>query len=492
MTALRLTRFAHVAPAALLLALSAQSAQAQTPTDPTAAPPPAASAAPAAATTPAGATAPAPGAAPTPVTNAEAAPATPAAAAAATNADAEAEAEAAAAAASAGGGETAPSDSEFKLNLYGFSDFTYSTTFGRFDYAQPASSFAVGKLNLYAGAELGDNWRALSEIRFMYLPNGTTPQASATSPSPTRIDTTVADYTDLGRPVRWGGISIERAWLEHTFHPAFTLRVGQFLTPYGIWNVDHGSPVIIGVRRPFIVGEALLPEHQTGLEGYGSFNFGPSQIGYHLTLSNGRGPIDTYQDLDHNKAVGGRVFFKHDASFGTLTIGASFYKGKYTDAHSEYSISPSGDLIISNALVQSYDELALAADVKWELGGLLVQSEAILNDTAYADPGRPPAFALDGGPPGYNLDSRRMGIYGLAGYRTSFLGIMPFFGGEYYQVGANTLTPPAAAIWGGLNSRPTPRVVLKAQFTHSWFDGKFPGKNPGHFNGLDLQAAWSF
>jgi len=406
--------------------------------------------------------------------------------------DAEAEAAASAAAAAAGGGENTASDSEFKLNLYGFADFTYSTQFGRFDYAPPASSFAVGKLNLYAGADLGDNWRALSEIRFMYLPNGTTPQASAASPSPTRIDTTVADYTDLGRPVRWGGISIERAWLEHTFHPAFTLRVGQFLTPYGIWNVDHGSPVIIGVRRPFIVGEALLPEHQTGLEGYGSLNFGPSQIGYHLTLSNGRGPIDTYQDLDHNKAVGGRVFFKHDASFGTLTVGASFYKGKYTDAHSEFSISPTGDLVISNALVQSFDELAFAADVKWELGGMLVQSEAILNDTAYDDPGRPPAFALDGGPPGFNLDSRRMGIYGLAGYRTSFLGIMPFFGGEYYQVGANSLTPPAAAVWGGLNSRPTPRVVLKAQFTHSWFDGKFPGKNPGHFNGLDLQAAWSF
>ncbi|HSU41719.1 MAG TPA: hypothetical protein VLJ38_19205 [Polyangiaceae bacterium] len=410
------------------------------------------------------------------------------------DADADAEAAAAAAAAAAGGGgsESAASDSEFKLNLYGFSDFTYSTTFGRFDYAQTHSSFAVGKLNLYAGADLGDNWRALSEIRFMYLPNGTTPLVGANGSAPTRIDTTVADYTDLGRPVRWGGISIERAWLEHTFHPAFTLRVGQFLTPYGIWNVDHGSPVIIGVRRPFIVGEALLPEHQTGLEAYGSFNFGPSQIGYHLTLSNGRGPIDTYQDLDHNKAVGGRVFFKHDASFGTLTIGASAYKGSYTDAHSEYGVSPAGDLVINNAVVQAYDELALAADVKWELGGLLVQSEAIMNDTAYNEPGRPTTFAFDGGPPGFMPDARRWGVYALAGYRTPLFGIMPFFGGEYYETGTHAFTPPAAAVWGGLNSRPTARVVLKAQFTHSWFNGKFPGKDPGHFNGLDLQAAWSF
>jgi hypothetical protein len=483
MRALRLTRFVHVAPAALVLALAAPSARAQTAAEPAPAPAPTDAAAPApAAPAPA-----APAAAPAP------APAPSAAPAATPTADADAEAAAAAAAAAASssgsGSESAESVDEFKLNLYGFADFTYSTTFGRFDYAAPHSSFAVGNLNLYAGGDLGDNWRALSEVRFMYLPNGTTPTIPGATSAPARTDTTVADYTDLGRPVKWGGISIQRAWLEHTFHPAFTVRVGQFLTPYGIWNVDHGSPVIIGVRRPFIVGESLFPQSQTGVEMYGAVNFGRSQVGYHLTLSNGRGPIDTYQDLDGNKALGYRLFFKHDGDFGTLTIGTSGYRGRYTDNHPEYSISPAGQLVTTTVTTLQYEELSLAADAKWEWGGLLVQSEAIMNDVAYNDPGRPTTFTF---PPAFTPDYRRYGVYGLAGYRTKWLGIMPFFGGEYYETGNHTYTPPAAAVWGGINSRPTARVVLKAQFTHSWFDGKFPGKNPGHFNGLDLQAAWSF
>jgi len=492
MSAFRMIRLGSIAPISLVLALFPSLAQAQAASDP-------APAAPTSEPAPVSAEAP-PAAAPTPAeTPAAAAPAAvPAAEKATTPADAKADADADAAAAAAAeeAVSSRPSSEEvdqFKLNLYGFTDFTYSTQVGHsFDLGSPYSSFAVGKLNLYAAAELGDNWRSLAEIRFMYLPNGTSPASSDPSVVPPRTDTTVGDYTDLNRPVKWGGISIERAWLEHTFHPALTVRAGAFLTPYGIWNVDHGSPVIIGARRPFIIGESLFPEHQTGLEIYGAWNFGPSQVGYHLTLSNGRGPIDSYQDLDHNKAIGGRLFFKHDnAKFGTLTLGTSGYKGTYTDSTDSFAPDASGKLVVTHPISAQYKELSLAADLKWELGGALVQSEVIMNDVAYPDDHRPAMYPVAGGPPGFAPDHRRVGIYGLAGYRFPFLGIMPFFGAEYYDVGLYSFTPPSAAVWGGLNVRPTARVVLKAQYTYSWFS-EWQGPDYGHYNGIDLQAAWSF
>jgi hypothetical protein len=489
MSAFRLTRIGSIGPITLVLALFPSLAHAQAPTD---AAPAAAESEPAAPVAPAPAPVAAPPAAEAPATPAPAPTKT--ASTEDTKADAEAEAAAAAAATEASSAHATADDSDqVKLNLYGFTDFTYSTTVGpKFDFASPYSTFAVGKLNLYAAAELGSGWRSLAEIRFMYLPNGTTPASSDPTVIPPRTNTTVADYTDLGRPVRWGGISIERAWLEHTFLPELTVRVGAFLTPYGIWNVDHGSPAIVGVRRPFIVGEALFPEHQTGVEAYGNFNFGPSQIGYHLTLSNGRGPIDTYQDLDHNKAVGGRLFFKHDNSkFGTLTVGTSLYKGTYTDASDVWAPDATGKFVLTHPINAQYKEFALAADLKYELGGLLVQSEAITQQVAYPDNLRPAVFPVAGGPPGWAADYRKIGVYGLAGYRFDFLGIMPFFGGEYYDIGQYTFTPAASAIWGGFNVRPIARVVLKAQYTHSWFS-KWQGPELGNFNGIDLQAAWSF
>lgn len=400
------------------------------------------------------------------------------------------EEDAVAAALAAQGSADVPTE-EYKLSLYGFTDFTYTKHFNRSSTQLPYSTFAVGNFNLYLAAELGDNWRSLSEVRFMYLPDGNVPMTFAAT-APTRQSTAVGDYADINRPVRWGGIMIQRAWLEHTFHPALTVRAGQFLSPYGIWNVDHGSPAIIGARRPYVVGEGLIPERQTGLEIWGTHGIDALTLGYHVTLSNGRGPIDTYQDLDNNKAIGGRLFAKLDSDFGTLTVGGSFYRGKYTDRKDEFATNAKGEFVVRHVPTLVYAELSLAADVKWEWEGLLVQAEAMRNDIAYDDGARLADPGLPGSPPGFVPDYKRWGTYGLAGYRTKFLGTMPFAGLEYYNLGHQSYFPKAAAFWGGLNVRPTPRVVLKAQYTYSWFpglEGEFANE---HYNALDLQASWSF
>ena len=378
-------------------------------------------------------------------------------------------------------------EEEHHLDIYGFADFTYDHNLGEANPFAPYNSFAVGNFNVYLASQLGAGFRSLAEVRFTYLPHGDM-GGITTGATGERTDTTAADYTDLGRPIRWGGVVIERAWLEYTAHPLLTIRGGHWLTPYGIWNVDHGSPVIVGTRRPFIVGEALFPASQTGLEIYGTHGFSELQLGYHLTLSNGRGPIDKYQDLNANKAIGGRLFAVLDSSFGTLSLGLSGYRGDYTDRQLEFTIGPDGP-VMASPRTQDYDELSYAADLKWEYAGLWLQSEAIVNEIAYEDGFRPTALTTEG-PPGFVPDYRRFGWYGLIGYRFDFLGLMPFAGSEYYYTGGGNVLPTSAAVFTGLNARPTARVVLKVQHTYAWFPGSELDIDP--YSGLSAQAAWSF
>jgi len=59
-----------------------------------------------------------------------------------------------------------------------------------------------------------------------------------------------------------------------------------------------------------------------------------------VTLSTGRGPVE-YQDFDHDKALGGRLYLKTDA-VGSLTVGASAYRGGDYDRSAKYVITQSG------------------------------------------------------------------------------------------------------------------------------------------------------
>ena len=388
-------------------------------------------------------------------------------------------------------------EQQHRLDLYGFADMTYtrllvpeSSAWNRFYF--PTNSFAVGNFNLYLSSNLGDSWRALGEVRFMYLPNGATsnPQGSAEI---TRTDTTVLDYAGFEQPIHWGAIRIERVWVEHEFSALFKLQVGAFLTPYGIWNVDHGTPAIIGIRAPFAIADELFPAHQTGLQLYGNTFFDPFEIGYHLTLSNGRGPVE-YQDFNDDKAVGGRLYLKTDA-LGSLTVGTSAYRGGYYDRSAKYVIRDKGGQTIVDqdyTTISKYQELSFGADLKWQWKRLLLQSEFIMNESSFATGARPRAFALKP-PQGFQADYRRWGAYGLLGYRTNIVQTMPYVMVQYVYAPDQPIVPPILGVQVGLNIRPTPAVVLKLEFSACHFGG--PG-NAGlglsPLRILSSQVAWAF
>ncbi|WP_157906478.1 MULTISPECIES: hypothetical protein [Sorangium] len=379
---------------------------------------------------------------------------------------------------------------ETKLSVYGFADFTFATllsdekTSGALTGVGPNPTFYVGNLNVYLDSNLGKKFRSLIELRFTYLPDGAIVTDPATFQS-ARISAAFPDYTDFNRPKKVGGVIIERAWLEYAAHPLFNVRLGQWLTPYGIWNVDHGTPVILSVTRPYIVGSEWLPQRQTGIEAHGSHGIGDTQIGYHLTLSNGRGPVDSYMDLDNNKAVGWRLWLRQDTPFGNVAVGTSGYKGRYTDA-GQVTTLEDGAFATSFPVTARYDELGLAADLKYTWGGFLFQSEYIMHDVRYDDDHRPAGLT----PGTWTPDNRGWGFYFQTGYRLPWYGIMPWFGFEYDRTGKSSFVYEACDIVGGLNIRPTENVVLKVVGVHVWMP--YLKEKSIDLDQFITQAAWSF
>lgn len=358
------------------------------------------------------------------------------------------------------------------VKLYGFADFTYRRLLVRKDsewrdvlFRHP--SFAVGNLNLYFSSRLSHSWRSLIEVRLMYIPNGTERREADGQLS--RFSTRVGDYNDFGRPLRWGGIEIERAWLEYGPAEYLNIVAGQWLTPYGIWNVDHGSPAIIAVNRPFIIGEQLFPERQTGLQLHGKAFIGSSTVGYHATISNGRGTADSHLDFDANKAIGGRLYLRAPAA-GELEVGASWYAGKFTDATETPTVvqTPAGLEYDERVTRRSFDELSYGLDVKWTSGGFHWQGEFLVNDVRFEEGHRTPS-TQPGAPPGFVADHRRLGAYTLLGYRTELVGLMPYTLLEYYNFGGSGEGPPAYGAAWGVNARPDPGVVLKLQYMTAIF-----------------------
>ncbi|MCX5747041.1 MAG: hypothetical protein NT062_31610 [Proteobacteria bacterium] len=344
--------------------------------------------------------------------------------------------------------------------------------------------FTFGNLNLYLARNLGSAWRVLTEIRFLYSPNG------SNAADGTLQKTEATDPANVQRPISWGGISIQRAYIEHDLTSKVSVRAGHWLTPYGIWNLDHGSPTIIGTLRPYIVGEQFFPESQTGLDVFGTTFVDDYKVGYHATVSNGRGPFSTTRNLSNDVGVGGRVDVEAPLA-GTLKVGASIYRGKYVDRPlDQIAVDMTGTLVNVEPVGTRYTELAYAADAQWTRDGLHVQSEVMARQRSY-EPGARPG----NGQMGFTPDSSSWGAYGLAAYRFKrWWNVMPYVQAEHYRQLESAVTTQIGRVirvWDiGLNFRPSPSVVIKVSWNDAWFPEKH--LDLAHFRIAQAQISWVF
>ncbi|MET0344016.1 MAG: hypothetical protein ABW252_23585 [Polyangiales bacterium] len=387
-------------------------------------------------------------------------------------------------------GASAPSVDK-RLQFSGFADFSFTTllmnkdnVWRSFNVGPAHPSFYVGSINLYLSKYLTEKLFTLGEIRFSYLPNGSSSFGVAE-----RTSTLAYDYVDYGRPMRWGGIEIERFYVDYIAHPRLTIRMGQWLTPYGIWNVDHGSPTIVPPSRPWVIAVGWFPERQTGIELLGSYDVSSyGTLGYHLTVSNGTGPVSEYADLDDNKALGGRLYWDY-RRLGQLRIGASAYYGRETTAKTGVVADPKKVYKSVERVAIQFDSLAFAGDLRFLYRGWHLQTEWMVHQRAYTEEGRTRAGTLLSSA-SVPADLVSWGGYALIGYRFAWGGIMPFFRFERDKTDVVSLPIDLVSLSGGFNVRPVDVFVFKAAYEHIIPLSDIYAKQP--MRSLQLQVAWAF
>lgn len=355
----------------------------------------------------------------------------------------------------------APAEPPFRV--FGFIDMGFEKLWSSFTLpANTNSTFVLGNIDLYFDFHPAESWSALVETRLTNAPHGTAP------------DTSNGPGWDS---LQWGGVVLERAYIQWQKRDSLGIRVGEFLTPYGIWNVDHGTPTLITLAPPQFVSTEMWPRHQIGVEAFGREpHLGGTRwdLEYHAYVSNGRASGDL--DLSEKKTVGGRVVLSTTDPH-RLAFGFSAFDGDYVEAPTQHDITT--DLPTEPGGV-AYTERGIAADVSADLGAWRLRAEAA---------SRVRDFEADKREPGYEkgvwaADGTQFDMYGLAAYRVPGTPVEPYLYGEAYRwptpIGDLLLRGSV-----GVNYYITPSIQLRAQYVHqSWRNCADIGQSLGYRNDL--------
>lgn len=387
-----------------------------------------------------------------------------------------------------------------RFDVYGFTDFTvfYVEAFSESSIlagSENPPALYFGHLNLYFDFRPEDDWRVLTELRFTFQPNG---QVNAFTSE--QLGTQFArTSTRVGDPVSgssffWGGVGIERAHVDWTPSERLGLRVGVFLTPFGVWNVDHGTPVLIAARPPLAVLSAPFPTQQLGVQVFGALPLGWHSVEYALYVTNGRSPVELQGDLDADKALGARLSLSRRERTTNWELGAAAWRGTLSDTERSLELTP---LRFDRRQTISADQTALGIDLRGEWARWQVYLEGFYGLTVFEDGKRTRQPLLGGTQP----DSETFGGYLLGAYRLPLepIDLRPFAAIDIVDVGGGGgggtgVFGRLLSGQGGLNWRPTPHTVLKGSYTRLWdITGREPlGFALGDAHYFDLQLAVAF
>jgi hypothetical protein len=393
--------------------------------------------------------------------------------------------------------ERETAERERLLRLYGFADFGLMRTIAP-DEARMASRFTVpltfylGRLNLYYDSHPSQHFRFLAETRLSLYPNGTQAGVDTSTGIVQRTSTSVNDISspNPSATVNWGSILLERATLDFTRYPLLSVRAGLFLTPFGIYNVDHGSPTLISVTLPGYLGQDWIPIRQLGVQVFGSYPVAPWELGWMATVGNGRS--DGILDLGDSKSFGGRIFARRQGEL-SLTLGASALWEPNRKNREQFGMDASGNLTYTTTRTVESTLLTAGGDLALDYRGARLRTEYVWHQVRYTPGMR--ALAADDLSGGYSPDMRNWNWYVIAAYRAWQL--EPYLLSDLTKV-----SPPQSIIdevWGaggGVNLYLRTNVILKAAWYHAmFFKEQTAGAMPASAQNFDLfvgMLVWAF
>jgi len=345
-----------------------------------------------------------------------------------------------------------------------------------------ATSFVIGNLDLYMDAQPWQGWRGLVEVRFTNAPDGQVTGLGGLGGTFARTSTFQIDpnAATVEQYILGGYTVIERAQLDWTDFDFFKVRAGLFLTPFGIWNMDHGTPTLISLSLPQALAANMFPSQQTGLMFFGSHEVGPWELGYMATLSNGRQQVSPFAFSGGAPGFGGRLYANNESGDVSMRFGMSGYTDAVRDQEIDLdSIDP---VRVSTKSTYSYREFTGGLDASIDVGRTRIRSEVVVQKIHY-DPGlhEPGNFLVV--PGSFLPNAIETSAYLLVAYQLPFLGLEPFvmMDSVYGPVGVGDLGLEPSV---GLNIHFNPSVQLKTQASRGLlFDTR---KVPGDYTGIDV------
>jgi hypothetical protein len=386
------------------------------------------------------------------------------------------------------------------LTFWGFSDLTLGRVFydnsaaaGKVESTSNLSFFSSG-LDLYAKSQMTRTLSAFLEVRLTYTPSGFTDTYPSiakigstvvnTTPGVAPANTTVQDSSSIEQ-YQLDGLTIQRAYLEWKPRDWFAIRAGQFLTPFGIWNEDHGSPVLLGIGAPQFMQSNLVPLWQLGLEAVGTVRLGDDfHMEYALSVANSDGPSSDYRDFNDMKAIGGRLKFIYNPDPFYLRLGGFGYYSHYEAAQEVIvaHVTPAGTLDpaynpslgSTTQINEAYDLYIFTLEAEARYRRLRVFAEYARQTVIYTNPfPLDPTDAILKGVPmaltAYDPSHYGYGGYVMAAYEIPFhtsladMTLTPYVGYDAVLPSTTVSTYGFVEYRGGLNFKPSPFITVKVE-----------------------------